>query len=98
MSTALTNDARNRALRVFLWGLAYTVGTAVVLVIAPVFTSANGFEDIDWDRVVWSLVQAVVVSVIAYLGRTVLDPSKFPTPLPPADPGEPDDDNIVDHP
>lgn len=90
-SPALAHDARNRALRVFLWGLAYTVGTAVVLVLGPVFSSAQGFDDIDWTRVLWTLVQAVVVAVIAYLGRTILDPSKFPTPLPPANPGEPDD-------
>jgi hypothetical protein len=90
-SPTLANDARNRALRVFLWGLAYTVGTAAVVVLGPVFTSADGFEDIEWSRVLWSLVQAVVVAAIAYLGRTVLDPSRFPTPLPPANPGEPDD-------
>lgn len=86
----LARDARNRALRVFLWGLAYTVGTAVVLVLGPAFSSAQGFDDIDWAQIAWALVQAVVVAVIAYLGRTVLDPSRIPTPLPPANPGEPD--------
>lgn len=83
-------DAKNRSLRVLLNGALYTVGLAVVMVLLPVFTSAGGWADLDWSRIGWSVFQAAVMAGIAYLMRTVLDPSKVPTPLPPGDPGQPD--------
>lgn len=88
----LTNDARNRALRTFLQGIGYAILAAVVMVLLPVFTDAHGWNDFDWSLIGFSLAQAVGTAVLSFFMRKVLDPSSFPTPLPPADPGEPDDD------
>lgn len=89
---ALAADARNRALRTFLQGLAADVAAAVVLLVLPVFTNAQGWQDIDWKVMGFLLAKTVVVTGLSYLMRTVLDRSRIPTPLPPSDPGEPDND------
>lgn len=92
MTTALTNDARNRALRTFLQGLATDVAAALVLLLLPVFTSANGWGDFEWQVLGFLATKTVAVTVLSYVMRQYLDASVIPTPLPPADPGEPDDD------
>lgn len=89
----LKTDAKNRSLRTFLQGLAVAILAAVVMVLLPVFTNAHGWSDFHWSLIGFSLLQTCGMAVFAYLMRTVLDPSKVPTPLPPADPGEPDDDS-----
>ena len=85
----LTIDASNRALRTFLQGLGYAVLAAVVMVLYPVFTGAHGWGDFNWPLIGFALTQAVGTAVLSYFMRKVLDPSRVPTPLPPADPGEP---------
>lgn len=87
----LKKDGRNRALRSFLSGLGVTVLTAFVLVLYPVVTSAKSWGDFDWPLLTFSLFQAVLTAIFAYLMRTVLDGSKLPTPLPPAPQPEPAD-------
>lgn len=89
-TTLLKIDAKNRALRTFLVGLATDVLGAVVLLLTPLITSANSWSDLDWKLMGFLLAKTAVSTAFSYLLRTVLDPSKFPTPLPPADPGEPD--------
>jgi hypothetical protein len=91
-STKLAADARNRALRTFLQGIAADVLAAVALLVLPIFTNANGWQDIDWKILGFLLAKTVVVTGLSYLMRTVLDRSRIPTPLPPGDPGEPDND------
>ncbi len=86
----LAADARNRALRTLLQGLGITVLAAVVMVLLPLFTTASGWSDFHWSVIGFSLFQAGGAAVLSYLMRTVLDRSAIPTPLPPADPGEPD--------
>jgi ABC-type amino acid transport system permease subunit len=88
----LTTDARNRSLRTFLQGLGFTVLAAVVMVLYPIVRGAHGWGDLHWSLIGFALLQSAGMAVFAYLMRTVLDPSRIPTPLPPADPGEPDDD------
>ena len=88
MTTALTNDARNRALRTFLQGLAIDLAVAVAA-----FALAN--VDSITDRAglilaLTSLAKTLVTTVAAYVMRRFLDGSSLPTPLPPANPGEPD--------
>jgi hypothetical protein len=90
-SHLLKVDARNRSFRTFLVGLAFAVLTAVGLVLVPVFTSANSWDDIHWSLLGFSLVQAVVTSLFAYILRAKLDASGFPTPLPPTPQPEPAD-------
>lgn len=84
---ALAADARNRALRTFLQGLAADVAAAAVLLVLPVFTNASGWQDIDWKILGFLLAKTVVVTGLSYLMRTVLDRSRFPTPTPPSDRG-----------
>lgn len=86
----LKTDARNRALRTFLQGLGFDILGAVVLLLLPLFTNADGWGDFDWKLLGFLLVKTIVVTGFSYLMRTVLDRSAVPTPLPPADPGEPD--------
>ena len=85
-----TNDARNRALRTFVQGLAADVLAAVILLVLPVFSSATGWQDIDWKVLAFLLAKTVAVTALSFVMRQYLDASKVPTPLPPADPGEPD--------
>lgn len=95
MTTLRTNDARNRAVRTFLQGLATDVLAALVLLLLPVFTSANGWGDFEWQVLGFLTAKTVAVTVMSYVMRQYLDSSRFPTPLPPADPGEPDDEEPI---
>ncbi len=87
---ALTTDARNRALRTFLQGLASDVLAAVILLVLPVFTNAQGWQDVDWKILGFLLAKTVVVTALSYVMRTWLD--KRPDALlPPVNPGAPAD-------
>lgn len=90
MNTILVNDARNRALRSFLVGLSIDVAVGIVLVLLVTFKTANGWGDIEWTILSFSVAKSFVQSAGSYILRRFLDPSDLPTPLPPADPGEPD--------
>jgi hypothetical protein len=87
----LTADAKNRGVRTLLTGLAIDVAVGVALVLAAYFASANSWGDLEWAILAFSLAKSVVQAVCSFILRKFLDPSKFPTPLPPADPGEPAD-------
>lgn len=86
----LHTDARNRALRSLLQGLAIDVLVAVVLVVSTQFGDANGWGDLQWSLLSFTLAKTVVQSIASFTMRRFLDASSIPTPLPPADPGEPD--------
>lgn len=85
-SHRLKTDAKNRTYRTFLQGLGFAVLAAIVMVLLPVFTNAKSWDDFHWKLLAFSLVQVVGTAILAYIMRTVLDPSKVPTPLPPANP------------
>lgn len=95
MSSVITNqefvqsDARNRALRTFLQGLAVDVLATLVLVLLPIVSSASSFADFQWEIIVFLVVKTAVVTAFSYLMRTVLDKSAIPTPEPPSYPGNP---------
>ena len=91
MTNLRTNDARNRALRTFLQGLGTDVTAALILLLLPVFTSANGWGDFEWQVLGFLVAKTVAVTALSYVMRQYLDASRLPTPLPPSDPGEPDD-------
>ena len=81
-SAALAVDARNRAARTLLVGVAIDVATAVTVL--AVTLSSPG---VDWPGlavVAGSVARTVVQAAGSYLLRTVLDGSRLPTPLPPA--------------
>lgn len=88
--TTLANDARNRALRTFLQGLAIDLAVAVAA-----FVLANVDSITDRQGLILAataLGKTVATTVASYVMRRFLDPSRIPTPLPPSDPGEPDDE------
>lgn len=84
---ALVVDAKNRALRVFLQGLAVDVAVGVsALVLSSVdeITSKAGLIAFGL-----SLVKTMATSAAAFVMRRWVDRSSFPTPLPPEFPGNP---------
>lgn len=92
-STTLHADARNRAVRTFLQGLAFTVAAALVVSLLAAVTTATTWSEFGLTLVGFSFFQSIAVAALSWLMRAVLDPSRVPTPLPPANPGEPDDDS-----
>ena len=83
-----TADARNRTWRSFLQGAAIDVAVAIA---ALVLVSVDGITD-RAGLIVFctALGKTVATAIAAYVMRQFLDRSPIPTPLPPADPGEPD--------
>lgn len=87
---ALKTDARNRAARTLLQGLAFSAAAALVVALFTAVTTAASWGEL-WTIVVgFSFFQSIAVAALSWLMRTYLDRSSLPTPLPPADPGEPD--------
>jgi hypothetical protein len=90
----LKEDAKNRSVRTFATGLAIDVGVGVTLVLLTYFKDANAWGDIEWTILGFSVFKSFIQAAGAFVLRRFLDPSEFPTPLPPADPGEPDRDEF----
>lgn len=87
MEPTLQNDAKNRAIRTFVQGIAGSILIAVALVLLPLFTSASGWDDFDWKVMSFLVVQAVVVAALSYVMRAF---TKFlPPPPAPVDPPAP---------
>jgi hypothetical protein len=86
--TRLERDARNRAVRTFLQGLALDVGVAVALVVYDVTND----DQPDYRLMLATIGKTVLMTAAAFVMRLKLDPSRIPTPLPPDPPGEPDED------
>lgn len=89
MSAQLQRDARNRALRVFLQGVAIDVAVAVSLLVLELTKSA---ELPQWRVLALSFARTILGAVASYVMRRFVDRSSIPTPLPPDPPGEPDAD------
>lgn len=87
---ALKADAANRSARAFLQGLAIDVLTAVAAVLLLWLPDADLSSRDAWLVLATGLARTVLAAVASYVMRLKLDPSGVPTPLPPADPGEPD--------
>ena len=86
----LNADAKNRAVRTFLQGLAIDLGVAVAaLILANVDTITNR-EGLTLFGI--TLAKTVVTTVASYVMRRFVDGSPVPTPLPPAPVPEPNDD------
>lgn len=80
-------DAKNRSLRTFLSGMAIDSAVAIAMLI---LASVDEITD-RTGLVIFgvALAKTVATAIASYVLRQFLDPSDFPTPLPPADPGEP---------
>lgn len=81
---ALSDDARNRALRTFLVNISTDVAVALVLVLVAAFGEAEGWGDFEWSLLGFTLAKTAVVTAGSYILRRFLDPSSLWTPLPPA--------------
>lgn len=94
-SVALAVDAKNRAVRTLLVNLATDVAVALAVVIVAAFSKANGFDDLEWSLIGFSLIKTAIVTAGSFVLRRFLDPSGVPTPLPPTPTGEPADHDAV---
>lgn len=89
---ALKADAKNRAWRTLLQGLAADVLVAVAAVLLAWLPDADITSAEAWTVVAVTLAKTALTTAASWIMRAKLDASIVPTPLPPADPGEPDDD------
>lgn len=64
-------DARNRAFRTLIQGLAFDVAAALTIVLYTAFSSAEGWGDIQWALLGFTLTKTFAVSALSYLMRTV---------------------------
>lgn len=72
-------DAKSRAVRTFVQGLALDVATAVILAVSA------ELHDVQWSRAYWGALGAlalktVVQTVVSYVSRRALPPKP---PVPP---------------
>jgi hypothetical protein len=91
----LKRDALNRAWRTFLHtsigGAALAgAGDAALQAVAHELSSSPTGAAVDWRRVALvassGAITGAIASALAYLHRTVLDPSRIPSALPPEPP------------
>ena len=84
-TTQRRQDARNRSLRTVMQG------AAVVGILAAATALLDWLEagEFSWRTLGVSAITAALGAVLAYLHRTVLDPSGLPSAVPPVDPGPP---------
>jgi hypothetical protein len=70
-----THDARNRAWRTFVQGLAVDILAALVLAVGPALMQTDGLT----TRAYWStmgalVLKTVVTAVVSYIARKVIPP------------------------
>jgi hypothetical protein len=70
----VATDARNRAARTFIQGLAVDVVAALTILLLPVVTSAEGWGDFQWSLLGFLAAKTVAATVLAYLMRAYIDP------------------------
>jgi len=75
-------DARNRAARTFVQGLAIDLALAVAVTVYAVVSSP---DPIVWGVLGASLARSVLQAGASYVMRRYLDRSAIPTPTPPGD-------------
>lgn len=89
---ALKVDAKNRAWRTLLQGLATDVLVASAAALLAWLPDADITSGEAWTVIGLTLAKTALTTAASWVMRAKLDPSRVRTPLPPADPGEPDDD------
>jgi len=90
----LKRDALNRAWRTFMQTVGAVViipaGTAALEVVRWAFADAAAGQGFEWTRVaesaLWAAGVGATISILAYLHRMKLDPSRFPSAPPPQPP------------
>ena len=96
-SAALHIDAKNRAVRTFLQNMGVDAAVAVVTLLLPLVVRAGSFSDLDWRYIAFSVAKTVVLVVFSYVMRRFMDPSSFPTALPPEYAGPPNENVDEDY-
>lgn len=91
-SSARSTDAQNRAIRTLIQGLAVDLAVAVAVTLLAWLPDADLSSREAWTVVGLAVAKSVLTAAASWVMRMQLDPSGVPTPLPPADPGEPGDD------
>lgn len=89
---ALKADAKNRAARTLLQGLAIDVLIAVGTALAMWLPDATLTAGESWLVLGVSVGKTALTVLASWLMRLKIAVCALPAPLPPADPGEPDDD------
>lgn len=84
----LNADAKNRASRSLYWGLLIDVLVAVALWAGVDLLAADGWGDLEWTILSFSLFKSVIQAVVSFVMRRFGDASRIPTPLPPEPSGE----------
>lgn len=87
MTTLVQKDARNRAVRTLVQGLAFDMLAAVVLVGFTALSAAQSWGDLEWTLIGFAVVKSAGISGLSYLMRTVLD-RETDIVAPPTDSGE----------
>lgn len=88
-------DAKNRATRAFVQGLAIDVLVALAVVVWTYLNSVDGWGAIQWSVLAFTLFKTLCQTAASYLMRRFLDNSKVPTPLPPAPAVQPADTHSI---
>lgn len=79
-------DAVNRTVRTFI----QAVVAEAVIVVLPELQRLVADEATKWDiNVAVSVGRVALMAALSYAMRRYVDPSRVPTPLPPATPGSP---------
>lgn len=89
--SARSADAQNRAIRTLIQGLAVDLAVAVAATLLAWLPDADLSSREAWTVVGLAVAKSVLTAAASWVMRAKLDPSGIPTPLPPGDPGEPDD-------
>ena len=87
--TNLQRDALNRTLRTLWQGVGIDVTAAILIVLVTAMDDGDSWGALQWSLIAYSIVKTVLQSVLAWVMRLKLDGSAIPTPLPPADAGQP---------
>lgn len=74
------SDARERALRTLIQGLAFDVAAALCIVLYTAVSQASDWGDLQWKLLGFTLVKTFAVSSLSYLMRTV-----FASVIPPGE-------------
>jgi len=90
---ALTVDAKNRAVRTFLQGLAIDLALALAMLLFTVFIEANSWGDIEWYTLAFSFAKTIVTTAASFVMRRFID-RPGSVALPPDPPGKPSEPNL----
>lgn len=77
MTATKVADARNRAWRTLVQGLAFDVAAAVVLVVFTAVSKANDWSQLEWSLIGFAVSKSAIVAALSYLMRTVFS-RQFP--------------------